>query len=139
MPMDYEGLLQFALREFERKVGSIVEREFAYARELRARHGEVCEVPIIGGEWRQCRSEDELQRLARQALRAQEWFLMEAPRWAQCLPLSLEACRSWDIAPNRRFRPVGAYARLLRGRDWDFSNAPPFEQFCADYHEQADG
>jgi hypothetical protein len=134
--MDYDRLLQFALREFERKVGSIVEREFAYARELRAMATcETVEVPIIGGDWTQGRNEDELQRLARQALRAREWFLFEAPRWAQCLPITLDDCRMWNVHPNRRLRPVGWYGILLRSRDWDFSDAPPFEQFCADFDE----
>jgi hypothetical protein len=61
------------------------------------------------------------------ALCAQKWFEYEAPLWAQPLPLRLEDCQALFNQPNRRLFPVGRYGIMLRGMDWDYRRAPPFE------------
>jgi hypothetical protein len=129
VPMNYEHLLQSALREFEAKVGNLVEAEFERAHAA-MREGGSCEVPIIGGDWAQG-DEDELQQHAMQALKCRKWFEFEAPLWCQPLPLTENACVALFNQPNRRLNPIGRYGRMLRGLRWRYETAMRFELFMA--------
>jgi hypothetical protein len=130
MPMDYERLLQSALREFETTVEAIVEREFAAAFD-RMRQGERCEVPIIGGAWPPPEYREGRQARAMRALRARKWFEYETPLWAQPLPLSQDECVALFNQPNQRLGPVANYGTMLRSCGWDLSCVMPFEVFMA--------
>jgi hypothetical protein len=127
---DYDRLLETAMREFERKVVSLVEQKFELVAK-RMQSGEECEIPIIGGKFPPPEYRiDQKQRVMR-ALRAQKWFEYEAPLWAQPLPLRLEDCFALFNQPNRRLCPVGKYGILLREMDWNYRLAKPFEVFTA--------
>ena len=124
---DYAKLLETSMREFERGVEQQVERAFEAVRP-----GD--EVPIIGGEWPPPEYRGDLKQRVAQALRARKWFELEAPKWAQPLPLSFEDCLARFNGPNRNSQRgwlVGEYGKLMRGRQWEFQHAPPFEEFCA--------
>ena len=75
---DYDRLLETAMREFERKVGSLVEQKFELVAK-RLQSGEECEIPVIGGKFPPPEYRiDQKQRVMR-ALCAQKWFEYEAP------------------------------------------------------------
>jgi hypothetical protein len=129
--MDYERLLESALREFETTVEAIVEREFAAAAEA-MRHGKAGEIPIIGGAWPPPQYRGVLKQRAMRALKARKWFEFEAPLWCQPLPLSQDECVALLNQPNRRLFPVANYGTMLRSHGWDLTYVLPFEVFVAD-------
>jgi hypothetical protein len=130
--MDYDRLLETAMREFERKVVSLVEREFERVCEAMQR-GEECEIPVIGGEFLPPDYRAGLQERVMRALCARRWFEFEAPLWAQPLPLRNEDCIACFNPPHptygRRWL-VGEYGVCLRSMDWHYERATPFEKFC---------
>ena len=75
------------------------------------------------------------KRVVIAALCAVRWFELEAPPWAQPLPLKAEdgyALFNGSHQGNRRSHLRGEYGLMLRGMWWDVARAPPFEVFCAD-------
>jgi hypothetical protein len=133
---DYDRMVQTALREFERKIRSEVDRKFAEVL-MAMQAGIVCKVPIIGGEWP---PEDypevraELKPRAIRALCCRKWFEFEAPMWAQPLPLTDDDCVALFNQPNERLHVVGEYGILLRSSGWHRENVRPFEKYCGAYY-----
>jgi len=129
---DYDRLLKISMQEFKRKVEPEVDEVFEAARAL---PGDVCEIPWIGGTYRPHAPAEELVPLKQRVVRARcarHWFEWEAPRWAQPLPLRVKDYRALYGQPHRpRFAPVAHYAESLRGLDWYYQRAYPFEDFCA--------
>jgi hypothetical protein len=92
------------------------------------------ELPYIGG-WPFIHCERvEQKQLAVAALCCTRWFELEAPPWAQPLPLTAEACRELFNGPhqtNRRSRLRGEYGLHARELDWVVERMTPFEVFCS--------
>jgi hypothetical protein len=131
---DYDRLLETAMREFERQVVSLVEREFEHIAE-RMETG-VCQIPVIGGEFPPPDRRDGLQARVRRALCARRWFEFEAAPWAQPLPVSASEISALFNRPNRRLYPVADYGLMLREMSWRYQHAMPFEEFTAQYLEE---
>jgi hypothetical protein len=121
-------LMDVAEKEFERIIQRLVEQKFAAIR------GQInIKTPWIDDPYYP-EQHDDLQKLVLQALRCRRWFEGEAPPWALPLPLSFEDCVARFHIPHRgsqRGRLVGEYGKLLRGKNWEWKHALPFEEFCA--------
>jgi hypothetical protein len=129
---NYDRVLQACLREFEAVVDALVEAEFdsAYAAMKR---GEAIEIPVIGEAFPPPKHRGPLKAQVRQALLCRRWFELDAPAWAQPLPLKRSDCEWFLNQPNRRIRPIGPYGIMLRDHGWDYRTVEPFEQFAANY------
>jgi hypothetical protein len=131
---NYERLLETAMREVERSVVRQVEREFEARRKL---PDDICEVPFIDGKYNPHAPPGEHAALKQRviaALRCRKWFELEAPLWAQPLPLKLDDCHALLNGPNRndqRLTLVSRYGQELMGMAWDYQRAPRFEVYCA--------
>ena len=138
---DYDRLLETCVREFQRVIERVVEREFEAARVL---PDDVVEVPWIGGwphgppgTYNPHAPRDELAALKQRVIRAlcaQRWFEEEAPKWAQPLPLRFDECVALFNGPNagkRRPGLVGEYGQYLGWMGWKLQHAQRFEEFCA--------
>jgi hypothetical protein len=115
-------------KEFERLIQRSVKEKFEA---IRGRTG--VKLPWIGDPYYPEQHDDQYQSVL-QALRCRRWFEFEAPPWAQPLPLSDEACIALFNGPNRdnrRLHMVGRYGQRLRGMNWNYQRATPFEIFCA--------
>jgi len=129
-------MLATCLTEFQREVEQTVERKFAHVfASLRA--GEDVEIPILGGlpQYRDAEYRDGLQGDVVRALCARKWAESEAPAWMQPLLLREDDCIALLNAPetgrwDRSWLRV-EYSRHLRGLDWHYERAIPFEKFCA--------
>jgi hypothetical protein len=120
-------LMDIAEKEYERVIQRLVEQKFEA---IRGRTDG--ELPWIGDPYYP-EQHAILQRRVLQALRCRRWFEFEAPLWAQPLPLSAEDCygRWQGSGRNSRHYLVGKYGLLLRGANWEWKHAPPFEMHCA--------
>jgi hypothetical protein len=135
---DYDRLLATALREYERKVRSLMLPKLV-AVLAAAQPGD--EVPFIGDKIQSPKYDDYqeyrdgLPERVIRAVIAQKWFEFEAPLWAQPLLLKREECTavfsSFDEPPLGRRNLVARYSLDLRSSGWDIKWAQPFEQFCA--------
>lgn len=128
MSNSYEQMLETALRELEHLVVDQVEREFE------ALPDNADELPLIGGEPFCYFDRATQKKAAVAALLAKQWFEYEAPKWAQPLPLTAEACYARFNGPHQRdlrARLVGEYGLRLREARWDLQLAPKFEVFCS--------
>jgi hypothetical protein len=132
---------------YERKVHDLAEPRIA-ARLAAIRPGD--EIPIIGGEFVDyellAKQEPHIEFPSRQeycanlqgmitrAMAARRWFELEAPAWAQPLPLKEEDCIAYFDEPAQcgRRRLVGRYGMRMRSAWWHRENVLPFEVFCAD-------
>jgi hypothetical protein len=126
---NYDRMLKACMAEYEAVIKERVEREFGPIFD-REQPGD--EIPIIGGEFPPLEYRDEdLKQKAIRALCAVRWFELEAPLWAQPLPLRQEEFEAVNRLPDQRRRPVAFYGRILRGQGWNLKYAQPFEKFLA--------
>jgi hypothetical protein len=126
--MTITRLSDIAEKEYERVIRRLVEQKFDA---IRGRTD--VELPWIADPYYP-EQHDILQRRVLQALRCRRWFESEAPPWAQPLPLSFDDCVARFHIPHRgsqRGWLTGEYGKLMRGMNWNYERAPPFEMHCA--------
>jgi hypothetical protein len=135
----YDRILAANLRDFESNIKQTVERRFP--RILEAFQAGEVEIPIIGGTLppEECRTSEyftELQARIVRALCAKKWCESECPSWLNPLPLKEEDCIALLSIPDDDQRwgrnwLRSEYGRHLRGYEWHYQRALPFEKFCA--------
>src|SRR5262245_30258872 len=132
---NYDRLLRTCMQEFERIVAQTVARKFEHVLKALQAGEEVGEIPVIGDkfpppEYRTAEYFTGLQAKVVRALCARKWFEFEGPRWAQPLPLKEDDCIALLNTPEPRWGRhwlVCEYGRHLRGYDWHYQRAIPFE------------
>ena len=94
-----------------------------------ARHGEICDWPVIGGHYVSGFDPIEVAReTAVRALLARDWFAENGPADAQPLPLSHNEREDLKVGGVKHL--MAWFARSLEGLDWKFWQHPSFDDYA---------
>jgi hypothetical protein len=97
-----------------------------------ARHGQICEWPVIGGHY--VSGFDPTEEKRETAVRAQlarDGFAHNGPPDAQPLPLSYDEREDMKSGRGLLNYIVALYDRSLEGRDYDLKEHPPFSDYVS--------
>ena len=94
-----------------------------------ARHGEICEWPVIGGHY--VSGFDPIERMKETAVRAllaRERFALHGPPDAPLLPISHNEREDLKVGGLKHL--MAWFARSLEGLDWKFCEHPSFDDYA---------